>query len=102
MGIFKENEIRGYYFEDEVVCTNCADTVDINRLKGDEIIIEDDIQKGDFHFFCDRCEEKRPSLKSIEFDVWGDLADFASWLFRKVIAGRWLPGVRRGQVVGQR
>jgi hypothetical protein len=58
MGVFKVDDIRGYWFENEVVCGDCTDTDEINSAKIDQVVTEDDIGKGDYLYFCDRCKER--------------------------------------------
>jgi hypothetical protein len=58
MAVFKVEDIKGYCFQDEMVCTDCADREEINSLKVDEVITENEIQKGDDLYFCDRCKER--------------------------------------------
>jgi hypothetical protein len=58
MGVFKVEEIRGYWFENEVVCVDCTDTDEINSAKIDQVVTEDDLQKDDYLYFCDRCKER--------------------------------------------
>ena len=58
MGFVKNEEIRGYQFDNEVVCSDCATKQDLEELKEDEILTEDDIEKSDGTYFCDRCKKE--------------------------------------------
>jgi len=58
MGIIKKEEIRGYRFENEIVCPDCATDAELKDLNEDEIITDNEIENGDEMYFCDRCKKE--------------------------------------------
>ena len=57
MAHIRADEIRGYQFENQTVCPECATKEELENLKLDEILTEDDIEKVGDLYFCDRCKE---------------------------------------------
>ena len=58
MGIIAETDIRGYRLEEKIVCPECIETEDQEDLKQSQIITDDELQKTDERYFCDRCEKE--------------------------------------------
>jgi hypothetical protein len=59
MGYIKPEEICGYNLDNEIVCTGCIDSEDfIDDLPIKDIITNDDVDKDDGIYFCDRCKER--------------------------------------------
>ena len=56
MGYIKGEEVRGYRFEDEMVCCDCATKQELKALKAEEVITNSQINNDDY-YSCDRCEE---------------------------------------------
>ena len=56
MGYIKGEEVRGYKFEDEIVCCDCATRQELEALKEEQVITNSEIKEEDY-YFCDRCEE---------------------------------------------
>jgi hypothetical protein len=57
MGYIKGEDIRGYYFNNTVVCNNCVTPEDLNELQEDQIITETEMTEDDY-YFCDRCKKQ--------------------------------------------
>ena len=55
MEIKKEN-IVGYWFDEEIVCTDCINDNELEDITQDEIITEND-RIEDVMIFCDRCNK---------------------------------------------
>lgn len=58
MAFIKKDDIVGFRFDSEVVCTDCVTQEDLQDLKQHNIITEDEVEQADGHFFCDRCKEE--------------------------------------------
>ena len=58
MAVIKEEDIVGYDFGDETVCTDCVTEEEDDEAEFDEIITEDDLEKKDERVFCNRCNER--------------------------------------------
>ncbi len=56
MGYIKAKEVRGYKFEDEMVCCDCATKSELKTPKLEEVITDSQINDDDY-YLCDRCEE---------------------------------------------
>jgi hypothetical protein len=52
----KKEDIIGYWFEREIVCTDCVNDNELGNITQDEIITEHDSSK-DVMIFCDRCNK---------------------------------------------
>ena len=61
IGYIKAEEVRGYRFEDEMVCRDCATRQELKTLKVEEVITDSQINDDDY-YFCDRCEELLQSM----------------------------------------
>jgi hypothetical protein len=53
--IIKEEDIRGYRIEKEIVCKDCVEQEELVDLINDQIITNDEIEHSSSHYFCDRC-----------------------------------------------
>jgi hypothetical protein len=53
----KKVDIVGYWFEREIVCTDCVNDSELKDITQDEIITEKDSNE-DVIIFCDRCDKK--------------------------------------------
>lgn len=58
MGVYKEDEIAALSLERGIVCQKCATREDWNNATEDEIISQDDVEKGDEIYFCDDCKKR--------------------------------------------
>ena len=56
MGYIKGDEVRGYRFENEVVCCDCTTRQELQTLKEEQVITTSAINEEDY-YSCDRCEE---------------------------------------------
>ncbi|MGO9018744.1 MAG: hypothetical protein ACLQVJ_10395 [Syntrophobacteraceae bacterium] len=56
MGIVKAEDAKGATIDGETVCMACMTGDEVSALKQSDLITEDDIQKEDNFYFCDRCE----------------------------------------------
>ncbi len=56
MGHIKGEEVRGYRFEDEMVCSDCSTKQGLKALNLEEVITNSQINNDDY-YSCDRCEE---------------------------------------------
>lgn len=52
----KKEDIIGYWFDEEIVCTDCINDSELEDTTQDEIITESDSNK-DVMMFCDRCNK---------------------------------------------
>jgi hypothetical protein len=52
----KKEDIIGYWFEREIVCTDCINDNELEDITQDEIITENDSSE-DVMIFCDRCNK---------------------------------------------
>ena len=52
----REDEVRGYQFDTETVCKECATPEELEDLNRDEILTAEDI--GSDLVFCDRCKKQ--------------------------------------------
>ena len=57
MSFIKTEDIRGYKFDSEMVCLDCATEDDLKELRQSELITEDEIDRSEGCYFCDRCDE---------------------------------------------
>lgn len=55
MGVYENEDIRGAYIEEEVVCMDCLTDEERNDLKEKDLITTEYIEDQDKTFFCDRC-----------------------------------------------
>jgi len=53
---FKEDEVLGYQFDTETICTECATPEELKDLNMDEVLTAENI--GDDLVFCDRCKKQ--------------------------------------------
>ena len=59
MSVIDNEDMRGAYVGQEVVCLNCLADEEREGLKQDEIITEADIEKDkEKTYFCDRCKNQ--------------------------------------------
>ena len=52
----KKEDIIGYWFDQEIVCTDCINENELKDITPDEIITENDINR-DVMIFCNRCNK---------------------------------------------
>lgn len=58
MGVIDNEDMRGAYVGEEVVCQNCLTELEREQLKEDRVITPEDIEDEDKTFFCDRCKKR--------------------------------------------
>jgi len=64
MGIVKIKGIKGYQFfggtptETEIVCPECITKEELENIHEHEILEAEDLEQGDWIYFCDRCRER--------------------------------------------
>ena len=56
--IIENDDIAGYFLNNEVVCSDCATKEETDEATQDEIIILTKIKNDDSRFFCDRCKKQ--------------------------------------------
>jgi hypothetical protein len=52
----KKEDIIGYWFDREIVCTDCINDNELEDITQDEIITEEDCNTDEM-IFCDRCKK---------------------------------------------
>ena len=57
MGVYKEDELVGLSLDRGIVCQQCTTDDEWNNATLEQIITQDDLEKGD-HYFCDECGKK--------------------------------------------
>jgi hypothetical protein len=58
MAIIKKQDIRGYRFENRIVCTDCVTEDDLKSMKEDELILDALLEQSkDAFYFCDECKK---------------------------------------------
>jgi uncharacterized protein with PIN domain len=58
MSRIKTEEVKGFQFEEETVCGECATKEEWDDAKLEEIITEDDDKFKEEMRFCDRCKKQ--------------------------------------------
>jgi len=58
MGIVRDEEIRSYRIGELIVCPECVEADELRNFKQGHIIDDDEIEKSDTHYFCERCENE--------------------------------------------
>lgn len=58
MGVLDNDDMRGAYVGQEVVCLDCLTDKQDTELKQDEVITEADLGNEDKTYFCDRCKKR--------------------------------------------
>lgn len=56
MGYIKLDEVMGYHVDEQIFCRDCITKDELNAVKQDEVIVENDSDKN--FIFCDRCKEQ--------------------------------------------
>ena len=57
MGVIKQEDIRGYYIDGSLVCSDCITDEERNRdFALTDLVTADDVD-GDDYYFCDRCNK---------------------------------------------
>ena len=56
MAIINQEEIKGYHFPNELVCTDCIEDAEMVDAKYDEILILTELERDENIYFCDRCK----------------------------------------------
>ena len=55
MGYIKGEDVRGYQFTNEIICSECIKSEELSEVTEDEILC--DFSEEDF-YFCDRCKKQ--------------------------------------------
>ena len=59
MGYIKNEDIRGYRFEDgTILCPECMAPEDLKDVTEDEILTDKDVNTEEGAYFCDRCKKQ--------------------------------------------
>jgi hypothetical protein len=58
MGSIKNEKIKGYILDQDIVCVKCVTQEELKELMEDQIITDDEVQNSDEIFFCNRCENE--------------------------------------------
>jgi len=59
MGIIKDESIRGIRDGNYgILCRECMSDEDMSDLEEQNIITEDDVEKSEDHYFCDKCKKR--------------------------------------------
>ncbi len=58
MGIIKNEDLAMARVEEQLVCQNCLTKEELSELKEGDIVTQDEIDKTDDFYFCDRCERR--------------------------------------------
>jgi len=62
MPVIKDEEIRGYLIEEECICRDCIKQDEVGAMTVNGLILQYEIAREDFRYFCDRCGEEISSL----------------------------------------
>ena len=57
MGFIRREDIRGYRFDSDYVCVDCASDKELSELLEKEILTENNVSEEDY-YFCDRCSKQ--------------------------------------------
>lgn len=63
MPMIKDEEICGYYVDQECVCRECITRQEKEQLTPNSFILDSDLENEDW-YFCDRCEEMITQLQT--------------------------------------
>jgi len=58
MEIIKNKKIRGYILDQDIVCVKCVTQEELKEVTEDQIITDDEVEKSDEMFFCNRCNKE--------------------------------------------
>ena len=58
MGSIKTEDIMAVRVKHEIVCMSCLTSEESDAFKESDVITENDIEKEETTYWCDRCEER--------------------------------------------
>jgi hypothetical protein len=57
MGSIKDEDVRGYWIEDILICKDCVDKGEVEGMEKEDILTESDMDEG-ADYICDRCKRR--------------------------------------------
>lgn len=58
MAIYSEDQILGFWFDNELVCWDCATDQERESPSQDQLVLQNVVENSDDYYFCDRCDNQ--------------------------------------------